>query len=234
MECTDLRCAAFAQRFITLTLLLDSVKLSDIRALYPGFESTFEKHVKDARFDGVPRKGRDFRALKLGVISLCHLLDQNKRLRPETRSALFQALVIDHSFQQAFKLLPKRSNLFTRWISSFWGDQRGEESFQTEMKKTARQVPDSQFLQQLETRSTNDEDLRYAVQIAKTLVQAELSSSIDAVVKKMTHAVLEMQLVTCGRSVQLRVENEEREVSNNALVEFIREINKKSVGPQHS
>ncbi|KAH8979281.1 hypothetical protein EDB92DRAFT_1980226 [Lactarius akahatsu] len=211
------------------------VKLSDIRALYPEFEGTFKKYVKDARFDDVPRKSRDFRLLKLGVISLWRLLDQNKRLRSETRSALLKALVIDHNFQQAFKLLPKRSNAVARWISSFWADPKGEETFKTEMKQTAARVPDSRFFQQLEARleGTNDEDLRSAAQNAKALAQTELLSSIDTVVEQMTFTVLEMQQNTCGRSVHLQIANEEREVLNNARVAFIREINKHSVGRQN-
>ncbi|KAH8993667.1 hypothetical protein EDB83DRAFT_2304539 [Lactarius deliciosus] len=209
------------------------VKLSDIRALYPEFEGTFEKCVKDAKFGDVPRKGQDFKALKLGVISLWHFLDQNKRLRSETRSALFKALVIDHNYQEADKILSKRSNALSRWFWSVW-DPKGEESFQIKMKKTAAKVSDSQFLQQIETQCTNDEEFRHVVRIAKTLAQTELLSSIDAVVKKMTRVVLKMQQVNCGRSVQLQVENEETGVLNNALVEFIREINKQSVARQHS
>ncbi|KAH9016242.1 hypothetical protein EDB85DRAFT_1898280 [Lactarius pseudohatsudake] len=208
------------------------VKLSDIRALYPEFEGTFEKCVKDAKFGDIPRKGQDFKALKLGVISLLHPLDQNKNLRSETRSALFKALVIDHDFQHASKILSKSSYAISRWFRSLWADPK--ESFQIKMKKTAAKVPDSQFLQQIETQCTNDEGFRNVVQIAKTLAQTELLSSIDAVVQKMTDAVLEMQQVNCGRSVRLKVENEERGVLNNALVEFIREINKQSVARQHS
>ncbi|KAI9443933.1 hypothetical protein H4582DRAFT_2125919, partial [Lactarius indigo] len=213
------------------------VKLSGIRALYPEFEGIFRKCVKDAKFDDVPRKSRDFRALKLGVISLWHLLEQNKRLRSETRSALFKALVNDHNFQQAFQVLPKKS-IVTRIISSFsrsiswsiWSgaDPKVEETFKNEMKQAAAQIPDSQFLQQLE--STNEDDLRSAAQDAKAIAQSELLSSIDTVVEKMTHAILAMQQDTCGRSLHFQIANEEREVLNNALAEFIREINKQSVG----
>ncbi|KAH9005432.1 hypothetical protein EDB86DRAFT_2825090 [Lactarius hatsudake] len=211
------------------------VKLSDIRALYPEFEGTFNKYVKDAKFNNVPRKSRDFRLLKLGVVSLWRLLDQNKRLQSETRSALLKALVIDHNFQQAFKLLPKRSNAVARWFSSFWADPKGEETFKTEMKQTAARIPDSQFFLQFEARleGTNDEDLRSAAQNAKALAQTELLSSIDTVVEQMTSTVLEMQQNTCGRSVQLQIANKEREVLNNARVGFIREINKQSVGRQN-
>ncbi|KAI9455179.1 hypothetical protein BJY52DRAFT_1224795, partial [Lactarius psammicola] len=206
--------------------LLDSVRLPDIRAQYPTFESIFEKYIKDTGFDDVPSKGRDFRALKLGVLSLWRLQSEHQHMRPSLRSALIQALVFGHDFQQAFQLIQTRSNFFVRMISSFWSDPSGVESFKNEMRKTAARVSDSQFLQQLE--GVNDEDLRIVAQNAKALAQTGLSSSIDAVVKKITHAVLAMQQDICGREVQPQVENEEREVLKGALVEFIREINKKS------
>jgi hypothetical protein len=199
------------------------MRLSNIRALYPAFENIFERHVKDAKFDGVPMKGRSFRYLKLGVISLIKILDEHQRLRRETRSALFQALVVDHDFQQALSLLPKKSNIITRWISSFWSDAGEDESFKYEMKRTAAQVPDSQFLLDLER--FDDEDLQSAAQKARALAKRELSSSIDAVVTTMTNDVLAMQQDLCGRQAQLLVEKEEREVLKIQLVEFIREIN---------
>ncbi|KAH9027877.1 hypothetical protein EDB85DRAFT_1892774 [Lactarius pseudohatsudake] len=183
-------------------LLLDSVRLPDIRAQYPTFENIFEKYIKDARFDDVPRKGREFRALKLGLISLWQLQSEHKHLGRESRSALVQALVFGHDFQQAFQLIQKSPILRL------------------------------DFLQHLE--SINDEDLRLAAQSAKALAQTELSSSIDAVVKKITHAVQAMQQDLRGREVQLQVEDEEREELKGALVEFVREINKKSVQGQDS
>ncbi|KAH9027352.1 hypothetical protein EDB84DRAFT_1500330 [Lactarius hengduanensis] len=210
----------------------NSVRLPDIRAQYPTFENIFEKYIKDARFDDVPRKGREFRALKLGLISLWQLQSEHKHLGRESRSALVQALVFGHDFQQAFQLIQKRSNMVVRFISSFWSDSSGAESFKNDMKKTAAQFSDSDFLQHLE--SINDEDLRLAAQSAKALAQTELSSSIDAVVKKITHAVQAMQQDLRGREVQLQVEDEEREELKGALVEFVREINKKSVQGQNS
>lgn len=197
-----------------------------MHALYPTFETIFARHIKDAKFDGVPIKSRSFRELKLGVVSLVHILNEHKRLRPETRSDLFQALVVEHNFQQAVSLLPRRSSILTRWISSFWSNTGEDESFKYEMKRTAAQISDSQFLQEIE--STDDEDMRSAAQRAKSLAERELSSLIDGVVKTMTHDILIMQQDLCGRQAQLLVENEEREVLKSALVDFIREINKAS------
>ena len=209
---------------------------SNIRALYPEFENIFETHIKYPRFNGVPIGGRRFRDLKLGVISLWRLLDEHKSLRRETRSSLFQALVREHNFQRALNLLPKRSHSFTRWISqgisSFVFNPSEEESFRYEMNRTAAHTSDSQFLERLE--NTDDEDLRSASQNAKALAQTELSTLIGAVVKAMTQDVLAMQQDLCERQVRLQTENEERQVLKHILVEFIREINKKSAKGQKS
>lgn len=207
------------------------MQFSNIRALYPTFENIFEKHIQDAKFDSVPTKGRDFRHLKSSLISLWHLERDHKSVRRpgETRSALIQALVVEHDFQQAFQLIRKTTNAITRW---FWSNPRRGESFEHDMKKKASQVSDSQFLQQLESR--NDEDLRSAAQDAKVLAQTELSSSIATVVKTLTQNVLEMQKDICGRQVQLQSEHDEREVLKNVLVEFIREINRKSARGKNS
>ncbi|KAI9443965.1 hypothetical protein H4582DRAFT_1049491 [Lactarius indigo] len=210
----------------------NSVRLHDIRAQYPMFENTFEKYIKDARFDNVPSKDQEFKALKLGVLSLWQLQTEHKHLGRESRSALVQALVFGHDFQKAFQIIQKRSSMVVRFISSFWSDSSWAESFKHDMKKIAAQISDAEFLQRLE--SINDEDLRLADQGAKVLAQTELSSSIDAVVKKITHAVQAMQQDHRGREVQLQVENEEREALEGALVEFVREINKKSAKEQNS
>ena len=166
------------------------------------------------------------------MIALWDLQREYKRIRPEMRSALIQALVVGRDFQQAFQVIQKRSNVFTRFFSSLWSDPRGAASFKNEMKITASRISDSQFLQELE--SIDEEDLRSAAQSAKALGQTELLSSIDGMVKKLTHAVLAMQQEVCGREVQLQVDQEEKEVLNSALVEFIREVNKKSARGQKS
>lgn len=202
------------------------VKLSEIRRRYPKFKDIFKKHIQDAKFDGAPIKSRSFRDLKLGVVSLLHILDEHQRLGSETRSALFQALVVEHNFQQALNSLPRKSSILTQWISSFWSDTGECESFKSEMKRSAAEISDSKFLQNIE--SIDDEDLRSAVQKARGHAKRELSSLIDAMVKMMTHDILIMQQDVRGRQAQLEVENKEREVLKTALVGFIREINKTS------
>ncbi|KAI9443823.1 hypothetical protein H4582DRAFT_1807697 [Lactarius indigo] len=215
----------------------NSVNLSDIRALYPAFESIFQKHVKNANFDGVLEKSPDFKALKLDVISLWHLQEKHGHLRPETCSALVQALLIERDYQRALGLLEeaggsvKESSMATRFVSSFPGS-RGMVSFKNQMKTAAANLPDSRFLERLE--STEDEDLRFAVRSAKTLAQRDLSHSIDAVVHEMTHAVLTMQQELRRMTIQVEVERDERKALYDALVQFVREIKKKSAERRNS
>lgn len=207
------------------------MRLSDIRQLYPTFESIFRKHVQDARFDIALKRSPDFRALKEDVVSLWYLQEKHKRLSLATRSELVQAILVDHNIQQALELLERTDRntigpgVVTRAVSYFSGS-RGEEPFKNRMKVAASSLPDPQFLQRLE--ATDDIELRSTVQNAKGLAQTELSRSIDAVVRKITHVVLSMQQDCCKMSVQVQVETEEREVLDNALVEFIYEINKQS------
>jgi hypothetical protein len=193
--------------------------------------------VKDARLDGVSKRSQEFKALKLGVISLWSIEEKHGRLRPAARPALVQALLVDHNIQLAWQLVEgmeqntNGSNMVTR-IVSYWSGSRGEENFRTQMKTAAANLPDSQFLQRLE--STDDKDLRSTVQNAKALAHKELSRSIDTAVNNMTHAVLAMQQDNCKMAVHVEVDNEEKKALNNSLLEFIREINKKSAGQRNS
>lgn len=202
------------------------MQLSTIRVRYPAFEDIFERHLKDAKLDGVPMKSPDFRDLKLGVISLLNLQGKHKRMRSETRSALIQTLIVERDFQKAFRHIQKISNGRSRWIFSFRSDRGGAEAFKNEMKSAADQVSASQFLLQIE--STNDEDLRYTAQDVKAIAQTELASAIDSLVQTMTHDVLAMQQAVYEEEVRRQVENKESDYFKKSLVEFIREINKKS------
>lgn len=204
----------------------DSTQLSTIRERYPAFEEIFERHVNNAKFDGVPMKSPDFKDLKLGVISLLNLQGKHKRMRSETRSALIQTLVVERDFQKAFRHIQRISSGRSRWIFSFRSDRGGAESFKNEMKSTADQVSDSQFLLQIE--SINEEDLRSATQDAKAVAQTELASTIDSLVQTMSRDVLAMQQAVCEEEVRRQIENEESDFFKKALVDFIRELNKKS------
>lgn len=202
-----------------------------VRAICPEFESIFEKHVKNAKFRGIPSMDRNFKALKLGILSLWHLQRENKRMRPEHHSELIRALVVEHNFQEAFQVLQKSSGLLTRVYSLFRSDPRGAESFKIAMQKTAAPVSDSEFLQMFED---TEEDLRSAAQTAKALALAALSSSIDGVVKKLTNAVLVLLRGHGEREVRRHVDREENKVLAIALVGFIREINNRSAGGKNS
>lgn len=207
--------------------------LPDIRAQYPRFESIFQKEVEGARFDGVLKRSSDFKVLKVEVVSLWHLQAKHEHLPPATRSALVQALLVEHDFLLALQLIYKTNGssngpgMVTRALTYLSGS-KGDETFKNQMRSAAANLPDSQFLQRLE--SIDDDDLRSTVQNARALAQKNLSHSIDAVVRKLTHAVLAMQQDYCRMSVQVEGEHEERKVLDDALVEFIREINKCSAG----
>lgn len=121
--------------------------------------------------------------------------------------------------------------MVTHIVSSSSGSSE-EEYFKTKMKTAAANLPDSQFLLLLE--NTDDKDLRSTVQNVKALAYKGLSHSVDTVVNNMTHTILAMQRDHGTRTVQAELEKEERKVVRNALIEFIREINKKSVGQQNS
>jgi len=215
------------------------VRLSDIRVLYPNFEGIFQKHVKDARLDIVLNKCEDFKALKVDVVSVWHLREKHGHLDLKTHSALVQALLVEHNLQHAKKLLERaddntnRPGVVTR-IVSFLSGPKAEETFKNHMKTTAAKLPDSQFLQRLDSEDIGDNDLRPTIQNATVLALKELSSSIDAAVKKMTHAILAMEYDHCGMSVKREVENEEKKVLDDARIEFIDEINKKSAGRRNS
>lgn len=216
----------------------DPLRLSDIRTLYPNFESLFQKHVKNARFDAASRRNPEFKALKIGVISLWHLQEKHGHLRPVTRSALVQALLVEHNVHLAFRLIEDAEKNFNQGSStvtpivSSWPGSMEEEYFKTKMKTAAANLPDSQFLPRLE--NTDDKDLRSTVQNAKALAYKELSRSIDTAVNNMTHAILTIQRDHGTRIVQVELDKEERNVIRDALVEFVREINKKSAGQRNS
>jgi len=206
--------------------------LADIRARYPSFEGIFEKFIENTRFEDLPSRRQEFRALKLGVLSLWRLEDEHKRLSPATRSTLIRALLVERDTQRAFQIIQRRNSMFTRMLSTFWADSKEEEDFDIQMRTEAAKVSDSRFLQLLQ--SSGDEALWPTLQNAKALAQTELSTSLNTVVTNMTHTVLAMQQDAHGKDLRLQLANEERGLLRSALVEFIREINKKSTKGQSS
>ena len=101
-----------------------------------------------------------------------------------------------------------------------------------DMRMLAGSISDSQFL--LDMKATTDTETRSAIQEIEALAHAQLASAIDAAVKAMTRNVLAMQQEYCTRSIQHEMESEERKTLNNALVEFIRDVNAQSSGQRDS
>jgi phage terminase large subunit len=125
----------------------------------------------------------------------------------------------------------------TSWFSTLtsilpWSKVTDEESLRKEMKKISSGISDSDFL--LGLKGIEDEDLKVPIQEAVSLANTQLSSSVDATVKKLTHAVLRMQQDECKKNLQHEVETEQRKVLDSSLLSFIRDINKKSVGRRPS
>jgi len=224
------------------TSFLDHVRVDDLRLIYPDFGSIYQNHF-EKKFDSV--KGLDFRFLKERLLLVRHLLGKNQDLDPEKRAELIQALLSEGSnLHEARKMLPnsekkKESGLIAkamRVVQPFFGGQSGtdseEEVLKKEMKKIASDVSDSQFL--LGLKSIEIEGLQPAIQEAETLAHTSLSSSIDHMVKKMTHAVLHMQQDSCKKEIQKEIQTKAAGALSKALVNFIRDLNAKSAGRKNS
>lgn len=81
-----------------------------------------------------------------------------------------------------------------------------------------------------ELKGIGDEDLQSQIQEVVALVHKQLSSSIDAMVIKMTRDTIRMQLDSCKRCIQLELKAEENKLLADELVVFIHEINACSAG----
>lgn len=205
------------------------MRLPNIRAQYPKFESLFQEFLNDARFKVVSERSQKFNALKLDVISFWYLEKKQKTLHPTTRSIWAMALLFDHKVEFASQFLRDTQqnagvpDIVTRFFSH-WASYGENDNFKNQMKTAAANLPDSQFLQQL----TDDIDFQHAIQNAKALAHEDLSHLIDTVINNMTQAVLEMQQDHDTRIAQVEVDNEERKALNDTVVEFICEINTES------
>jgi hypothetical protein len=217
--------------------LLEPTLVDDLRQLYHDFNGIYKTHVDDAKFDVV--KGRKFKSLKERLITVCHLLKKHPEVDPGKSTELIQA-VFSEDFQHAHQIFPKsdrnnKSGKTSSWWSTF--SLRGlfsspretdEELLRvdSEVKEITSGTTDSSFLLQLE--GVDQKDLEVAIQEAVDLACSQLSSSIDAAVKKMTHAVLRMQKDECKRLVKFEMETEERKVLGGKLSDFIQVINRVS------
>ena len=220
----------------------DYVGVDTLHVVYPGFEALYRSHL-DKKFDSV--KGQDFKFLKDRLLLVRHLLMKNPNMDEEKRAELVQALISEDNFHEAQKMLPnsdkkKESGILiavaSRVYKVFSGGQSNEEleeeALKKDMKKITASVTDSQFL--LGLKSLETEGLRHAIQQAETLAHTYLSSSIDAVVKKMTHAVLKMQEDSCKGEIQKDVQTKETRALSDALIAFIQDLNARSAGRKTS
>ena len=226
-----------------LISFLDDVQVNDLRLVYSGFETIYQRHLEH-KFESV--RGSDFKFLKERILLARHLLGKNRDLDPEKRAELIQVLLFEGDLHEAQRMLPgsdkkKEAGLLTRVLrvlpslplfsgsSTEWEE---EDALKREMRKITRGVTDSQFL--LGLKSLEIEGLQPAIQEAETLAHTSLSSAIDAVVKQLTHAVLRMQQDSCIKEIEKAVQMEESRVLSDALVDFIRDINAKSAGRRDS
>ena len=220
--------------FTEPTILLEPTRADDLRQLYREFNGIYKRFVDAASFDNV--KGHEFKLLKERLIAVRHLLEKHPEGGPGKRAELIQAVLSEDNLQRAQQIFPKSDkNNQSGKSSSLWSTVTGffsgsketdEESLRTEVKKLTSSVSDSRFLLQL--KDVDDKDLESAIQVVVDLACSQLSSSIDAAVKKMTHAVLRMQEDECKRHMQREMETEERKELDGQLAYFIHSINEDS------
>ena len=163
------------------------------------------------------------------MVTVKHLLDKHQNLPTNTRSVLIQTL-IKGDFYGAQNLISKIDEK-KRDESSGWGSLFSDGSGDTlnrDMRMFAGNIPDSQFL--LDLNGTSDTDTRATIQEIEAFAHAQLATVIDTMVKGITRDVLEMQVDSCTRSMQHEMESEVRKLLKSALAEFIRDVNALSSG----
>jgi hypothetical protein len=219
---------------------LIELTVENLRLVYHDFDDIYKRHVDGAKFDAL--KGHDFVSLKERLITVRHLLEKCPELVPGKRTELIKAVLSEDNLQRVQQIFPKpdknnqsgkTSSLFSMLTGFFSGSKEtDEESLRKELKKIISGVSDSNFLLQL--KGIDDKELETPIQAAMDLACGQLSSSIDATVRKMTHAVLRMQQEECRKSMQHDVETEKRKVLGGILLDFIRDVNKVSAGRRTS
>ena len=184
-------------------------------------------------------KGPEFTFLKERLTFVRHLLKERRDLSPKKRAELIQTLLSEDDIRKQVIPQPdkskaaRRPSLVSRFTAvSSWPKGADEESLRKEMKKMANGISDADFL--LELKGIDDEDLKVPTQEAVDLAQTQLSRSIDATVKKMTPAVLQMQQDECKKGIQQQVETEQRNALHGVVVNFIQDVNKNSAGRRTS
>ena len=217
--------------FTQLTLLPELPRVNDLRQVYRDFNTIYKRHIEDAKFDVV--KGHGFKFLKRRLTFICHLLREHRDITAKQRTELIDALFSEDDICDALLIINKSEKTkVSRKTSRLLLKFTEEESLRKEMKKIANNISDSEFL--LELKDIEDEDLTNPIQEATVLAYTQLASSVDATVRKLTHAVLKMQQDECKKNIQHEVETEQRKALGGALVNFIRDVNKSSVGRRTS
>ena len=214
--------------FTQLTLLPELPRIVGLRQLYRDFDTIYNCHVEDAKFDVV--KGHGFRFLKRRLAFICHLLREDRDITPKKRTELIDALLSQDDLRDAQRVLnnSEKSTEPVKSSRSSLLSATAKGSLREEMNRVANNVSDSNFL--LELRGIEDEDLKNPIQEVVALAKMQLSLSVDATVKKLTRAVLRMQQDECKRTLQREIETEQRKVLGGMLVNFIRDINENSAG----
>lgn len=184
----------------------------------------YKRHVDDARFDVV--KGHEFKSLKERLVTVRHLLEKYPPVGPGERTRLIQAVISEDTFQ-LFPPSDENNRSGKTWWSKLkgylWSNETDGESLRADVKKKTSSISDPIFLLQL--KGVDDKELEAPIKDAVDLACIQLSSSIDATVKKMTQAVLRVQQDECKRLVRRDIETEERKVLDGKLADFIQAIN---------
>ena len=215
--------------FTQLTLLPELPRVNDLRQVYRDFNTIYKRHIEDAKFDVV--KGHGFKFLKRRLTFICHLLREHRDITAEKRTEFIDALFSEDDVcdaQLIINNLKSEKTKGSRKTSRLSLKFTDEESLRKEMKKIANNISDSEFL--LELKGIEDEDLKDPIQEATVLANTQLASSVDATVRKLTHAVLKMQQDECKKNIRHEIETEQRKVLDGALVKFIRDVNENSAG----
>jgi len=190
--------------------------------------------MQKAGFDNVLQRNSYFANWKLRLVAIRSLLERHQPLHPEMRSDLIQRILFEGNFWHAQQILTKLEdkkspNIGTRGIGSrFHGSIGGEDALKRAMKTLAANVSDSQFL--LDVKEIGDKEMRTVIEQVETLVYEELGYLVEKTVQTITRVVLDMQKKRCRKSIQQKIESQEKDLLKGGLTEFIRDISALSVG----
>ena len=209
---------------------IDSIRLSDLEAIYPAFSSIYQRHLRVARFNHALRRNGDFENQKLRLVSVRYLLGKHRNLRPGRRADIIQSL-LGGNFSSAQRLLPseERSSTVFGFLATTVGSlltNPDNEQFKGKMMALSARLSDSQFL--LELKDVDDKDLVLAIQEIEALTHSIVSSLIDKTVGNMTEEMVATQQEHCRRAINAQLKSEATKRRNESLVEFIRALNAQS------